>query len=215
MLKKYFIIWLLIIWIFGFLWFQYSYSLTQKNMENTNQIMQESVDVSDTQVYKNIVLAWGCFWCIEWAFDEYQGVIEAVSWYTWWSEQTANYKDVSSGATQHREVVQVTYNPDLISLDEILDRFFQYIDPFDEWGQFADRWYQYTTAIYYQDQQELDFINKYIEEKFDKKIATKVVEKSQFYEAEEYHQDYAKKSAFRYNLYFKWSWRQDYVNNNK
>lgn len=183
-----------------------------KQYQKENQV-EKNIDLENTQT---IVLAWGCFWCIEWAFDEFPWVASAVSGYIGWDASTATYDQVSSGTTDHREAVQVTYDPNITDLNTILDRFFSYIDPYDEGWQFADRWYHYTTAIYYSDEDELQKIDEYIENKdFEKTIATSVEEVSDFYEAEEYHQDYARKSSFRYNIYFKWSWRKDYVEKNK
>ena len=101
-------------------------------------------------------------------------------------------------------------------MDKILDRFFEYINPYDFEGQFADKWFQYTTAIYYQTQDEFNKIEQYIENKdFDKPLATQVVEFDNFYEAEDYHQNYSENHPTRYNMYFKWSWRESYVKNNK
>jgi len=177
-------------------------------LENQKNINPQNTD--------KIILAWGCFWCIEWAFDEFPWVASAVSWYIWWDSKTANYQDVSTWETKHREAVEVIYDPEITPLETILDRFFSYIDPYDFEWQFADKWYQYTTAIYYWNDQELQKIDEYIAQKdFEKPLATKVLPVSTFYEAEEYHQDYARKSSFRYQLYFNWSWRKDYVEKNK
>lgn len=163
-----------------------------------------------------LYLAWWCFWCIESAFVDYDWVEQTASWYIGGSLESANYSDVCSGVTDHREAVKIEYYPDIINLEKILDRFFEYVDPYNFNWQFADSWYQYTTAIYYQNQEELNQIETYIENKgFDKPLATQVVEFDNFYEAEENHQDYSEKSPFRYSLYFKWSWREAYVNNNK
>ncbi len=225
----YFIAWVIItIWIW-LIWIHFN----TQNMEDTNENTTinndeftsafkeyqkenqtpKNIDLKNT---KKIILAGWCFWCIEWAFDEFPWVATAISWYIWWESETANYTDVSTGTTEHREAVEVTYDPNITDLTTILDRFFSYIDPYDEGWQFADRWFQYTTAIYYSDEVELQKIDEYIENKdFEKTIATSVEEVSDFYEAEEYHQDYARKSSFRYNIYFKWSWRKDYVENNK
>jgi methionine-S-sulfoxide reductase len=165
---------------------------------------------------KVLYLAGWCFRCIDSAYVDYDWVNQTASWYIWGSKETANYNDVCSWLTDHREAVKIEYDPNIISLEQILDRFFQYIDPYDFDGQFADKWFQYTTAIYYQTQQEFDEIEKYIENKwFNKPLATQVVEFDNFYEAENYHQNYAENNPTRYNMYFKWSWREAYVKNNK
>jgi methionine-S-sulfoxide reductase len=139
-----------------------------------------------------------------------------VSWYAGWKAETANYDSITTGKTAHRETVKVTYNPSVLSKEEILDTFFGYIDPYDAWGQFADRWYQYTTAVFYSNESEkqelLDYINNH---EFEDNLATKFVKITSFYEAEEYHQDYAQKKSGNYQRYFKWSGRKDYVDENK
>ena len=163
-----------------------------------------------------IYLAWWCFWCIDSAYIDYDGVEQTASGYIWGSAETANYQDVCSGITDHREAVKVEYYPDKIKLEAVLDRFFEYINPYDFEWQFADKWFQYTTAIYYQTQDEFEQIEQYLENKdFDKPLATQVVEFDNFYEAEDYHQNYADNHPTRYNMYFKWSWRENYVKNNK
>jgi methionine-S-sulfoxide reductase len=139
-----------------------------------------------------------------------------VSWYAWGKETTADYKNVSTGKTAHRETVKVTYDPMKLDLEEVLDTFFGYIDPYDTWGQFADRGYHYTTAIYYQDEDEKNDILEYINNHdFEDNLATKFVEINSFYEAEEEHQDYAQKKSWNYERYFQGSWRKDYVKENK
>lgn len=157
-----------------------------------------------------------CFWCIEWVMDATPWVIEALSWYIWWSTKDAHYETVWTGKTGHRESVKVTYDPSKISYEELVKLFFRQIDPTDDGWQFADRGYQYTTAVYYSDQTEKAFLENYVNEvnaskKFDKPVAVKIEPIVPFYQAEEYHQDYARKSSFRYNLYKKGSGRADFV----
>lgn len=173
----------------------------------------------NTEKLKNAYFAWGCFWCMEWIFEAQEWVKEAVSGYIWWTKETANYESVSSWTSGHREAVKVVYDPEKISFDELIELYWRQIDPTDEWWQFADRWYQYTTAIYYSDKNEKiiaesskDKLDK--SAKFNKPITTNIVAFTDFYPAEEYHQDYYKKSAFRYSLYKKWSWREWYIHDN-
>ncbi len=169
-----------------------------------------------TENSKSAYFAGWCFWCIEWVMDAQEGVIEAISWYIGWDEKDAKYENVWTGKTGHREGVKVMYDPTKISYEELVKIFFRQIDPTDAWGQFADRGYQYTTAVYYSDDKEKAFLESYIAEldaskKFDKPIAVKVEKATPFYEAEEYHQDYAQKSSLRYNLYKKGSGREDFI----
>ena len=185
---------------------------TERIVEN----QEKNIEVIEWSIYKTIYLAWGCFWCIEGAFDTKPWVISAVSGYAWGKADTANYESITTGKTAHRETVKVTYNPIVLSKEDILDTFFWYIDPYDTGWQFADRGYQYTTAVFYTNDQEkqeiLDYINNH---EFEDNLATKFVEITSFYEAEEYHQDYAQKKSWNYERYFKGSGRKDYVNENK
>ncbi len=178
-------------------------------------------DVSEMNVpakksYETIILAGGCFWCTEAYFQEEEGIIDAVSGYAGGSEGDASYLKVSTGATSHREAVQVTYDPEIISIEEILDIYWSHIDPTDTKGQFADKGFQYTTAIFYQsdEQKEAALDSKVRLEQsnlFDKSVATEILPFTNFFKAEEYHQDYYKKAADYYERYKKGSGRAGFV----
>ncbi|MCP4524276.1 MAG: peptide-methionine (S)-S-oxide reductase MsrA [Candidatus Gracilibacteria bacterium] len=184
--------------------------------EKNNVIVQKNEqEVTQNHLYGSMYLAGGCFWCIEGAFDEFPGVISAVSGYAGGSEETATYKQVVQGNTQHREAVEVTYLLTDVKKEKILERFFSYIDPYDNGGQVADRGFQYTTAIYYQNEEEKQYIESYIHKHFTEPIATKLVPFTGFYHAEEEHQDYAQKQSSHYKKYFKGSGREDYVESKK
>jgi len=164
---------------------------------------------------KEAYFAGGCFWCMEGIFQAQEWVKEAVAWYIWWDKQTAHYDIVSTWDTKHREAIKVLYDPEKISYKELLELFWMQIDPTDEWGQFADRGYQYTSAIYYSDAEEkliAEESKRYLEDsgKFDNPIATLLLPESDFFEAEDYHQDYYLKNPTRYKLYSRWSGRDDY-----
>lgn len=164
--------------------------------------------------------AWWCFWCMEWPFEALEWVAQVINGYIWWTQEDAIYDIVSSGKTKHREAIQVTYDPSTITYNDLLEAYWRQIDPTDSWWQFADRGYQYTTAIYYQNDHEyqlaLDNKNKLNSSwKFDKPIAVSILSFSWFYPAEEYHQDYYKKNADRYIAYKKWSGREDYIYDNR
>lgn len=155
---------------------------------------------------------------MEWIFEAQNWVSEVIAWYTWWQEKTANYDQVSTGKTDHREAVKVVYDPDSISYAQLVELFWTQIDPSDDGGQFADRGYQYTTCIYYGDEDEKNIAcesKKSLEEsgKF-QYIATAIEPRSDFYRAEKYHQDYYKKSPFRYGLYKRWSGREAFIEEN-
>ncbi|NQV88063.1 MAG: peptide-methionine (S)-S-oxide reductase MsrA [Parcubacteria group bacterium] len=184
-----------------------------KDMKKESSMKETSTSVEG---YETITLAGGCFWCTEAYFQENPGVIDAVSGYAGGSEQDASYLKVSKGTTKHREAVQITYDPKLISTEEILDIYWSHIDPTSTEGQFADKGFQYTTAIFYHDdaQKEAAFDSKKRLEQsklFTKPIATEVLSFANFFKAEEYHQDYYKKASDHYERYKKGSGRAGFV----
>ncbi len=160
--------------------------------------------------------AGGCFWCVESAFDDEEGVITAISGYIGGKEKDPTYKQVSAGKTGHVESVQVTYDPTIIPYSDILSIFWRQIDPTDDGGQFADRGVQYKTAIFYHNEnqkriaegskQDLENSGRY-----QKSIVTPILPASDFYPAEAYHQDYHEKNPIRYNFYRKGSGRDQYL----
>lgn len=163
--------------------------------------------------------AGGCFWCMEGIFEAQEGVKEAIAGYAEWDATDANYEAVSSGNTKHREAVRVIYNPEKISFANLVDLYYSQIDPTQTDGQFADKGFRYTTAIYYQNDTERSIIEnaKAVLEashKYTKPIAVQEVPFTTFFPAEEYHQDYYKKSAFRYNLYKEGSGRAAFIREN-
>ncbi len=165
---------------------------------------------------ETITFAGGCFWCTEAYFQEEEGVIDAVSGYAGGDESSASYLKVSKGSTRHREAVQVTYDPNVISTEEVLDIYWSHIDPTNTEGQFADKGFQYTTAIFYQnaEQETIARDAKMRLEKsglFDKPIATEILPFTTFFEAEEYHQDYYKKASDHYQRYKNASGRAGFV----
>jgi peptide methionine sulfoxide reductase msrA/msrB len=150
--------------------------------------------------------AGGCFWCMETAFEKLQGVPEVVSGYTGGNRPNPSYEEVSEGGTGHVEAVQVIYDPTTIDYEELLDVFWRQIDPTDPEGQFADRGRQYRTAVFYhsEEQRRLAIKSKDDLQKsgiYKKPVVTEILPASEFYRAEEYHQDYYKKNPVRYNLY--------------
>ncbi|MBA2176485.1 peptide-methionine (S)-S-oxide reductase MsrA [Halobacillus locisalis] len=166
--------------------------------------------------YEVATLAGGCFWCMEPPFEKLEGVKEVVSGYTGGDMENPTYEEVSSGQTEHIESVQVYYDPEVISYEEILDVFWRQINPTDDEGQFIDRGYQYTTAIFYHNQEqkttaEQSKLTIAESERFDGEIVTPIREVQTFYRAEEYHQDYYKKNEFRYDYYRGNSGRDDYL----
>lgn len=150
-------------------------------------------------------LAGGCFWCMEPPFDKLDGVISTTVGYTGGHRKNPTYQEVSSGTTGHAEAIQIVYDPKKITYDELLEVFWQNIDPTDDGGQFCDRGNQYRTAIFYHDEQQKRLAEEskkaLIESKRFKQVATETTAASTFYPAEEYHQDYYKKNPIRYKYY--------------
>jgi methionine-S-sulfoxide reductase len=143
-----------------------------------------------------IVLAGGCFWCTEAAFEQLQGVSDVTSGYAGGAQETANYKRVCSGDTGHAEVIRVTYDPAVISLDTLLSVFFDAHDPTTLNRQGADMGTQYRSAIFYADETEKAAAVAKIKELTEKKhfpspIVTTLEPLVEFFPAEDYHQDYA------------------------
>lgn len=167
-------------------------------------------------VYETITLSGGCFWCTEAHFQQKDGIVKAMSGYAGGDEASASYLKVANGNTKHREAVQVTYDPKVISTEKVLDIYWTHIDPTDAEGQFADRGYQYTTAIYYHtsEQEAAARDSKARLEQsglFDKPIVTEILPFTTFFEAEEYHQDYYIKASDHYERYKKGSGRAGFV----
>ncbi|HPQ44167.1 MAG TPA: peptide-methionine (R)-S-oxide reductase MsrB [Syntrophales bacterium] len=161
-------------------------------------------------------VAGGCFWCVESAFEGKEGVIDVTSGYTGGHKENPTYEEVSSGTTGHAEAVQITFDPEKISYEELLDIFWRQIDPTDDGGQFADRGSQYRTAIFYHNDEQRRIAEKSKEELrklgvYDKPIMTEIVEATTFYPAEEYHQNYYCKNPLRYNSYRTYSGREAYI----
>lgn len=185
---------------------------SSENMTNNSESSTNSTNKS----LENATLAGGCFWCIEAQYQGVDGVEKAVSGYAGGDEATASYDSVSTGETDHREAVRVTYNPNTISYEELLERFWTSIDPTDDGGQFADRGFQYTTAIYYHDDQQRSVAERMKQEldnssKFDEPIVTSIEPVTTFFVAEDEHQNYSERNKLRYKAYEKASGRSSYV----
>lgn len=163
--------------------------------------------------------AGGCFWCVEAPFEKLDGVISSISGYAGGDKKQTTYKQVASGQTKHIESVQVTYDDEKISFKELLKVFWKNIDPTDADGQFVDRGHQYSTAIFFHnDKQKLEAEKsiKYINDNkyFAKPVVTKIRSYTFFIKAEEYHQDYYKKTlitAAKYKLYRSGSGRDTFI----
>lgn len=150
------------------------------------------------------IFAGGCFWCMEHDFYKVIGVIDVVSGYTGGKVDAPSYESVSAGATGHHEAVEIQFDPKQITYEQLLDIFWHNVDPFDDHGQFCDKGSSYRAAIFYLDesqQKQAEESKKRVEKELGKVVVTQILPASQFYPAEEYHQDYAKKNPIRYKFY--------------
>lgn len=186
------------------------------DMNNEEKIIEEKRDYNIDD-YETAIFAGGCFWCMEPPFEKLDGVIDAISGYTGGSIENPTYEQVSSGSTEHIESVKIVYDSEIISYEELLDVFWRQIDPTDAGGQFVDRGYQYTTAIFYKTEEEKKLAEESLKAleasgRFDEEIVTPIREATEFYKAEEYHQDYYIKSDVKYKYYRSRSGRDEFLN---
>ena len=156
--------------------------------------------------------AGGCFWCMEESFEKLEGVKEVISGYSGGTTSNPTYKEVTFGDTGHFEVVEIIYNNNIISYNELLKNFWINVDPFDAFGQFCDKGYSYRSVAFYQNADEKNQIEKSISEienKFSKRVVTYVREFEIFYIAEDKHQDYYKEYLLNYLMYKKGCGREE------
>lgn len=147
---------------------------------------------------RSLVVAGGCFWCVEADFEKVDGVIEAVSGFAGGTVENPTYKQVVRGGTGHLEVVKITYDDAKVSYDQLLHLFFRSIDPTDAGGQFCDRGETYTTAIFVSDPAEraaAEAAKAEAEAELGKTVVTPIRDAAPFYPADDYHQDYYKQSG--------------------
>ncbi|MEL6957415.1 MAG: peptide-methionine (S)-S-oxide reductase MsrA [Pseudomonadota bacterium] len=148
------------------------------------------VEARDMQT---ITVAGGCFWCVESDFERVPGVSEVTSGYTGGTTDNPSYGDVTGGNTGHYEAVEIRFDRDQITERQIYDLFFRSIDPLDAGGQFCDRGNSYRTAIFVSSQAQLDAANASkaaAEAALGQQIVTPILQASEFFEAERYHQNY-------------------------
>jgi peptide methionine sulfoxide reductase msrA/msrB len=165
---------------------------------------------------ETMLVAGGCFWCVESDLEKLSGVIEAVSGYAEGVNDNPTYENYIAGG--HREVVEVTFNPSVISFEEILINVLKHTDPTDDDGSFGDRGDYYSTAFYYETPAEKQVIESLITEvdtqgPYDAPLAIDVLQRPVFFEAEDYHQDYYKGilSKVKYQYYRTASGRDTFI----
>jgi len=165
---------------------------------------------------KTAVFAGGCFWCMQPPFDQTKGVTKTVVGYTGGTKETANYDLVSAHKTQHREAIEVTYDPAQVSYEQLLDVFWHNINPTQADGQFHDIGLSYQAAIYYGNDDEKMIAQSSKEKldksgRFDRPIVTEILPRLPFYPAEEYHQKYYLKNPAEFEAYHIGSGRVGYL----
>lgn len=154
--------------------------------------------------YEIATFAGGCFWCMQPPFEKLHGVIKVVSGYANGEGESPTYEDYAK--KNYVEAIQITYDPKIVSYNNLLDVFWKQIDPTDSSGQFVDRGPQYRAAIFYHDDEQKKMAEQSKNEleksgRFSKPIITEITKLTNFYRAEEYHQDYDKKNPIRYKFY--------------
>lgn len=172
-----------------------------------------------TNKYETATFAGGCFWCMVEPFDERPGIEKVISGYTGGTVENPTYEQVCSNTTGHVEAVQITFDPAIVSYQELVELFWQQIDPTDAGGQFHDRGDSYKTAIFYNNDNQKKIAETSKQEledskKFNKPIVTKIIPAKPFYPAEEEHQYYYKKNQFHYKTYKKGSGREQFIKDN-
>lgn len=165
-----------------------------------------------SKTFDTAIFAGGCFWCMVHPFDEQPGIESVISGYTGGHVENPSYEEVCAGNTGHTEAVEITFDPEIISYDELVEIYWQQTDPTDAMGQFADRGDSYRPVIYYNSEEQqtiAEASKKALAEsgRFKDPIVTAIEPASTFYPAEEHHQDYYKKNALHYSLYSEGSGR--------
>ena len=173
---------------------------------------EKSTNTGNQKAY----FAGGCFWCMEPPFEALEGVLGAISGYMGGTTENPTYEDVVTGETGHAEVVEILYDPNVVTYEELLEVFWRNIDPTALNYQFADVGSQYRTEIFTVGENQMQAAEMSKKElgdsgKFDKPIVTAISAAPIFYIAEEYHQDFYKKQAMRYEMYAKASGRKGYL----
>jgi peptide-methionine (S)-S-oxide reductase len=171
-----------------------------------NLLLVAALFVTDTATF-----AGGCFWSMEHAFDQLDGVVSVTVGYAGGREANPTYQQVSMGATGHLESVQVVYDRRKVGYERLLDAFWHNIDPTQADGQFCDHGPQYHTAVFYRDstqQRAAEASKRRLEARFAQPIVTAITPAGRFYPAEEYHQHYYRKNPIGYQAY-RWGCGRD------
>ncbi|MCH2249015.1 MAG: peptide-methionine (S)-S-oxide reductase MsrA [Cognatishimia sp.] len=144
---------------------------------------------------EKLIVAGGCFWCVESDFESVSGVKSVVSGYTGGTLENPTYKDVSKKGSGHYEAVEIRFDNNKVTRDELLYKFFRSVDPTDAGGQFCDRGDPYRTAIFYKNNAQkaaAESAKAKAASDLGRKIVTPILPAKEFYKAEKVHQDYYK-----------------------
>ena len=173
--------------------------LTPKNIRHCVNSVSLIFRPAAEPARKEAVFAGGCFWGVEHLFQQQEGVISAVSGYTGGNVKNPTYRQVCSGRTGHAEAVKIVYDPELVTYEQLARLFFEIHDPTQQNRQGADVGAQYRSAVFYVDDEQKQIAERLIAELRANgyKVVTQVLPASEFYPAEEYHQDYIEKHADR------------------
>ena len=165
---------------------------TNKNARHCVNSISMKFTPSKTDKFEKALFASGCFWGTEYWMDKQDGVVSAVSGYTGGTIDNPTYGQVSSGASGHAEVVEVTFNPKIISYEKLVKLFFETHDPTQVNGQGPDIGTQYRSGIFYNSEDQKKIAEKYkdILENKGYNVATEITKATKFYSAESYHQNY-------------------------
>ena len=175
-----------------------------------------STKVSVSQNIEKAYFAGGCFWCMEESFEKLKGVEEVISGYSGGITANPTYREVTYGDTGHFEVVEIIYDSEKISYEELLKNFWVNIDPFDAYGQFCDKGYSYRSVAFYENEIQKNLIEKDVkkfEKKFKKNVVTYIRKFEEFYKAEDKHQDYYQEYFLNYLRYKKACKRERILSN--
>ena len=176
---------------------------------------EKKVAAADAKV-ESAIFAGGCFWCVEANFEKVDGVIEVLSGYTGGHKENPTYKEVCSHTTGHVEAVQVTYDANLVTYEDLLEVFWRTVDPTDAGGQFVDRGETYASAIFVANEQQRQTAQDSKQrladsDRFEAPLVTPIRDAAKFYVAEDYHQDYYHTHPLKYKAYRFGSGRDQFI----
>ncbi|MCR1928351.1 peptide-methionine (S)-S-oxide reductase MsrA [Enterococcus gallinarum] len=165
------------------------------------------------------IFAGGCFWCMVKPFDSLPGILSVVSGFTGGHVPHPTYQEVTTGTTGHTEAVEITFDPEQITYEELVAIYWQQTDPTDAFGQFADRGDSYRPVIYYNSEEQRTIAEAskaalQASGRFTDPIVTTIEPAEPFYPAEDYHQDFYKKNTAHYNAYREGSGRAGFIRQN-